>query len=195
MKPRSHSLQSFVDAARKAFDQAALDSNGRRVATRVFQKLQTVAPQSSTPGVRVPACSHLLNASSVETHDSSLRVLLDCFGEIEPGLRWKQRTSLGQVSDSANPFGNAMILGPGGLEEREDVWVGVSLLAPNVRYPDHHHPPEEVYLVMSDGDFRQAEAAWFSPGVGGSFYNPPGIQHAMRSTAVPLLAFWLLPVN
>ena len=28
--------------------------------------------------------------------------------------------------------------------------VGVSLMAPAVQYPDHRHPPEEVYLALVD---------------------------------------------
>ncbi|TWI26842.1 dimethlysulfoniopropionate lyase [Mesorhizobium tianshanense] len=35
------------------------------------------------------------------------------------------------------------------------------------------------------------EGRWFAPG-GGSFYNPPGTRHAMRSNNAPLLAFWAL---
>lgn len=90
---------------------------------------------------------------------------------------------------------NAMILGPGGLEDRNDLWLGVTLMAPHVRYPDHDHPPEETYLVLSHGEFKQADKDWFSPGIGGSFYNPPGIKHAMRSLDRPLLAFWALLVD
>ena len=57
-----------------------------------------------------------------------------------------------------------MILGPAGLENRRDVWFGVSLLAPHVRYTDHSHAPEETYLVLSDGEFRQGDGDWFTPG-------------------------------
>jgi quercetin dioxygenase-like cupin family protein len=85
-----------------------------------------------------------------------------------------------------------MIVGPGGLEPRHDVWLGVSLLAPGVRYPDHTHAPEETYLVLSRGTFRQNDGPWFEPGIGGSFYNPPGILHAMRAEDEPLFAFWAL---
>ena len=49
-----------------------------------------------------------------------------------------------------------------------------------------------VYLVLSDGEFRQGDADWFTPGVGGSFYNTPFITHAMRSAHTPLFAFWAL---
>jgi quercetin dioxygenase-like cupin family protein len=95
-------------------------------------------------------------------------------------------------ANMAEGHANAVIVGPGGVERRNDVRVGVSLLAPYVRYPDHNHPPDESYLVLSDGDFRQGDGDWFEPGIGGTLYNPPNIVHAMRSGNTPLLAFWLL---
>ena len=58
--------------------------------------------------------------------------------------------------------------------------------------PDHTHLPEETYLVLSAGQFRQEDGPWFESGIGGSFYNPPGIVHAMRSGSEPLFAFWTL---
>lgn len=82
-----------------------------------------------------------------------------------------------------------MIIGPGGIEERKDLWIGASLMAPNVRYPDHDHAPEEAYLVLSEGEFRQGDGEWFSPAIGSSFYNVPRIKHAMRSADTPLFAF------
>ena len=85
-----------------------------------------------------------------------------------------------------------MIVGPGGLESRNDVHIGVSLLAPNVRYPDHNHAPEEVYLVLSPGRFQHGEFGWFEPGIGGTLYNEPNIRHAMASDEAPLFALWLL---
>ena len=65
-------------------------------------------------------------------------------------------------------------------------------MAPNTRYPDHRHPPEEVYLVLSPGEWRQGDGAWHEPGPGGVVHNPPAIVHAMRSGDTPLLAIWCL---
>ena len=66
-------------------------------------------------------------------------------------------------------------------------------MAPGIRYPDHRHPPEEVYVVLSDGEWMQGEGNWFKPGIGGIVYNSPSILHAMRAPASePLLAVWLL---
>ena len=112
---------------------------------------------------------------------------------LEPELTWRRRAGDGTASANfAEGHANAMIFGPSGIEERRDLWIGATLMAPRVRYPDHRHAPEETYLVMSEGEFRQADGDWFSPGVGGSFYNPPGILHAMRSLDTPFLAFWAL---
>jgi quercetin dioxygenase-like cupin family protein len=92
---------------------------------------------------------------------------------------------------------NANLLGPypEALERRDDVWVGVSLMAPEITYPDHNHPPEEVYLALSRGYWRQNTHPWHEPGIGGVVYNPPGITHAMRSGPEPFLAIWCLPID
>ena len=106
---------------------------------------------------------------------ASLRRLIDAFRAIEPEREWVRRSSY-DATASANfveGHANAMILGPAGLENRRDVWLGASLLAPQVRYTDHSHAPEETYLVLSDGEFRQGDGDWFTPGMGGSFYNTP----------------------
>ncbi len=112
---------------------------------------------------------------------------------IEPQLDWKVRPGA-EAHGKAFLHGhaNATIVGREGLEIRDDVWIGVSLMAPQTRYPDHRHPPEEIYVVLSDGEWRQADNAWHVPGVGGLVYNPSNIVHAMRSADQPLLALWFL---
>jgi hypothetical protein len=65
-------------------------------------------------------------------------------------------------------------------------------MAPHVRYPDHNHPPEEVYLVLSPGWFQHGDSSWSEPGIGGTFHNVPNIKHAMASGDAPLLALWCL---
>jgi hypothetical protein len=52
--------------------------------------------------------------------------------------------------------------------------------------------PEEVYVALSPGEWRQNDDPWIEPGVGGLFYNPPSIRHAMRSGPKPFLAAWCL---
>lgn len=87
---------------------------------------------------------------------------------------------------------NAVIFGIGGLVHSDQLRLGVSLLAPNVCHPEHNHSPEEVYLVISEGEFRQGGGKWFTPRFCGALYNEPNIVHAIRSGPRPLLALWVL---
>jgi len=117
--------------------------------------------------------------------------LLHAFAAISGKLPWYKRHA-SDLPDFENGHINAEIIGPNGLEVRDDVLVGVTLMRPNLTYPDHHHPPEEVYIVLSEGLWRQNDAPWWSPGIGGYVYNPPNILHAMQSVETPLCAIWAL---
>ncbi|HEV7307662.1 dimethylsulfonioproprionate lyase family protein [Ensifer sp.] len=192
---RSDALQAFLDAAFVAFEDCARDPRARRSITRISALLETPQPQRTDLGKRLPAGELWLDeAMSSKTGRTSLDMLIERFRAVEPLLEWKCRSVYDDTASEnfLTGHGNAMIVGPGGLEDRSDLWLGATLMAPNVRYPDHDHAPEETYLVLSEGEFQHGTSEWFSPGVGGSFYNPPGIRHAMRSGETPLLAFWAL---
>ena len=197
MTHRSEALQSFVDIAGLAFDEFAQDPNSRRSIRQIFASLRTASSERPGPGSRLAVCSHLQDALNLETADETLLRLASQFKTIEPLVEWRRRShDDGSASDNfVDGHANAMIIGPGGLEDRKDVWLGVTLMAPNVRYPNHVHAPEEVYLVLSKGEFRQEDETWFSPGIGGSFYNRPNIRHAMRSVETTLFAFWALSAH
>ena len=68
----------------------------------------------------------------------------------------------------------------------------MSLLAPKVVYPRHHHAPREIYLVLSEGDWFTEAKHWTTPGIGGMVYHDANMVHAMRSGPAPLLAIWCL---
>ena len=103
------------------------------------------------------------------------------------------RAGASSVSDSFfNGHANSHLIGPNGLAEQAGFVVGVSLLAPTVRYPMHSHPPAEIYIVMSPGEWFREDEGWYSPEMGRIIYHPPGITHAMRAGSAPLLAIWCL---
>ena len=144
---------------------------------------------------RLPACSHLPEAIATASSASEILArLMGGFAAIEPYLCWHRRTTAGPNASDNWPDGhaNAEIIGAKGVESRPGLQIGVSVLAPHVRYPDHSHPPEEVYLVLSPGRFQHGATPWFEPGIGGTFHNVPNIKHAMASDAAPLLAMWCL---
>lgn len=194
MTARDEQLQLFLDAAFVAYDRLVGSTEGRRSILEIFGMLEQPGIARKSSGNRLPVCDWLSDAVSVKTVQPAVSRFIDLFQTIEPRLEWvRRRKHDGTASENFDDgHANAMIVGPGGIEEREDLWLGVTLMAPNVRYPDHFHEPEETYLVLSDGEFRQGEGDWFAPGVGGTFYNPPNIKHAMRSGERPLLTFWAL---
>lgn len=195
MTARPEALQSFLDAGLDAFEARAQDPRAKASLARIRAALKAPGEVSDRAGGRLPVCDLLGEVAAPERFGApDLRRLTRAFGRLEPQLRWETRGG-DMATASANIAGghaNARIVGPGGLERRGDVWLGVSLMAPHVRYPDHNHPPEETYLVLSEGEFRHGESGWFAPGMGGTFYNEPGIPHAMRTAERPLFAFWAL---
>lgn len=193
---RPEALQAFLDAVRRGFEDTSSDSETRGCLSRVFGALEKLASGREADPVRVPTAALLGQALKPACQpESKFENLANRILHLDPLLSWKRRAGdAPHASPSyADGHANAMVVGPGGLEERRDVWVGLSLLAPDVRYPDHRHAPEEIYLVLSDGQFRQGERAWFTPGIGGTLYNEPNILHAMASSpSTPFLAVWCL---
>lgn len=197
MTIRDTSLQQLLDISR---DIIAGSGDGRAIKAgeRVFERLSGPAGSSSAVAAeRLPACRNNIAAAlaGLAACPSPLPELGNAFAAVEAALRWyhrKNSESLGQAFRDGHA--NAMLVGPGGIEERNDVWVGATVMAPGVTYPDHDHPPEEVYIALSPGAWWNAAMDWTEPGPGGIIYNPPGILHAMRSDAQPLLALWFLPI-
>ena len=198
MAIRDSHLQQLLDVSERII---AASGNARAVAagTRVFGSLARRTGTSSgvTPS-RLAASSQPLDAAlaGLVARPSPLPELGAALAALAGGLSWYRRKNAEAVGQ---PFfdghANAMLVGPGGLEQRDDAWVGVTVMAPQIVYPDHDHPPEEVYIALSPGEWWNAEMDWTEPGPGGIIYNPPGILHAMRSHAAPFLALWFLPID
>jgi quercetin dioxygenase-like cupin family protein len=194
--PRSPDLQSFLTSAEAAIRHGyGVDERVRPAAERMFSALRAPSTQAGGPGMaRMPVCRHLPAAlEHARRQPGPVGALADAFAVIEPRLEWKVRAGVEAWGEAfLNGHANAAIAGAEGLEIRPDVRIGVSLMAPHTQYPDHRHPPEEIYVVLSRGEWRQASKPWHEPGIGGLVYNPPDIVHSMRSTEQPLLALWFL---
>ena len=184
---RGADLQRFLDAA----EQALQRTTGPAAAVAAEVVSRWAGPgQPGSGGGRLPVCDWIAPALAAQPSP-----LADSFAALQHQLGWARRKS----ADPANTafwtgHANAMILGPGGLEERGDVWVGATVMAPGTLYPDHNHPPAEVYLPLSPGEWWNAAMDWTDPGPDGFIYNPPGILHAMRAGEKPFLALWFLPI-
>ena len=146
------------------------------------------------PGACPEVLAHLDSAlAGLEGASPTLRRLGAALAAIAPVVPWSKRAHDGpDAARFAAGHGNALIIGRHGAEEREGIALGVSLMAPHIRYPDHSHPPDELYLVLSEGAWRRGDGDWVEPGIGGTVRNPPDVVHAMRAGARPLLAIWAL---
>ena len=192
---RPEVLVRFFDTARDALSARVEEGTpSAAVAMRAFEALERSVGAIAPGTLDVPpACRHLPSALEHARATTEISSLAKAFEALEPELRWRRRPgseAAGEVFHDGHA--NADIVGPVGLEQRSDVWFGASLVAPHVRYIDHRHPPEEVYIVMSDGEWYREDRGWHTPGAGGIVYNPPNIVHAMRAGPRALLALWLL---
>lgn len=196
MTPREPNLRALLDgvetviAARATPDMAA-------TAARVYERLTASVGFSTAAVVRqLPVCRHLdAIYSDMAAEASPLPEIASAFMALETRLNWtRRRTSTPTRQPFHDGHANATLIGPDGLERRDDVWMGVTLMAPGITYPDHSHPPEEVYVAFTDGEWWNAAMDWTEPGPGGLIYNPPAILHAMRSGGKPFLALWLLSI-
>lgn len=192
---RDPAVAAFLAATEAAvLADAVAGSDAARTAREVFARCRARAGAAGgTPAARLPVCDHLAAAEAIP-RGAARAAVMRALREVSGRLSWVRRAATpGAGPDFADGHANAMILGPGGLEERDDLRIGVTLMAPGITYPDHDHPPEEVYLALTPGEWWNARMDWTDPGPRGLIYNPPGIRHAMRSGPAPFLAVWLLP--
>lgn len=164
----------------------------RGIVSTLFGTLTRPMPMDAAVSAVDPPSADLLQPAleTARSGDQDLHRLACAFEALEPLVPWARGRPPGQ----GYPIDlHAVIVGPNGLEPREDAEIGVSLMAPGSAYVDHHHPPPEVYLVLSGGEWRHRADPWVTPGIGGVIYNPPHIVHNMRATDAPLFAFWCLP--
>ena len=191
---RSAVLQEFLDLSEAALLAAVPSDDAALAADRVIARWQAEGDASDRPAERLDVCDHL-TAALTFAEGTPRQALARAFAALAPDLVWRRRGS----ADPSDPrfwhgHANAQILGPNGIEKRDDVWVGATLMAPGTDYPRHSHKPEEIYLALAPGEWWNASTDWADPGATGAIYNPPGILHAMRSGPAPFLALWFLPL-
>lgn len=194
---RSLTMQRFLDALKAAFDASLQSESARDAVDRVFQA--AIRPATAgTPVSEVLDVTQLFPEALAPLlpRKDALGDLARALADLAPDLVWTTRKVIGPTASPGFEWAhaNSYLMGPGALEDRPDLWIGLSLMAPGTRYPDHDHAPEEVYLVLSPGEFWHDDKAWIAPGVGGTVHNRPGIRHAMRAADAPFLAIWVLPV-
>ncbi|MDQ2065329.1 dimethylsulfonioproprionate lyase family protein [Xinfangfangia sp. CPCC 101601] len=192
---RSPEVQEFLDQSAASMREARMPSPAALAACNKAIGLWQGTAGRLVPAspLRLPVCDWVAPALEL-ANEGPRAALAAAFAGIAHQLQWTRRSSA-RPEDTAfwDGHANAVILGPGGLEERSDLMIGATVMAPHTTYGDHNHPPEEVYLSLTPGEWWNAEMDWTDPGAKGAIYNPPAIRHQMRSGAAPFLALWYLP--
>jgi Dimethlysulfonioproprionate lyase len=187
-------LREFLAALEAAIARAGPTEAAAQVVRRVFDAESSADEPPIAAGEAPPVCVLLDRAlATAMAGGSPAATVAERLAVLAPGLNWARRPG----SHCAAPafrdgHANACIIGPGGVASCERVMIGVSLMAPDLQYPDHRHPPAEVYYSLSPGSWRQGDGPWVTPSIGGLVYNPSNVVHSMRSSDLPLLAIWCL---
>jgi quercetin dioxygenase-like cupin family protein len=196
---RDPALQKMVDAvavAVRAHPQQAPEAGV--MVDRIFSALATsvgAQTEGRSAGDLPPACRYFGAAlSTADGGPAPVAAMASALRALEPRLSWYRRPGA-QTSDTDffDGHANAHLVGAQGLERRDDIWIGLSLMAPEIIYPRHRHPPEEVYVALSSGTWMRDDVQLPPSNAGDLIHNPPEVWHAMSSTPdAPLLAIWCL---
>lgn len=161
--------------------------------TQAFTNYQTSPSKVERARQTLPAGSHLGAALTSASRELGLWGISEACKLIASDLDWYPTHSPTHPhSASANVevgHANATLYGPGGLVSSDRLRIGMSLLAPDVRHPDHSHAPAKMYLVVPEGEFRKDGSDWAAPGYRGLLYTEAGDVHAMRSGAEAIVGF------
>ncbi len=192
-------LQNFISALEAGIRTRIADyPDATPIVDRIFTTLKnTDGIQGNERPTRLPVCDHLENAfCQARKGPKPIYELTNALENIEKNFKWHQKPEAEKLSkEFFNGHANAVIVGKGGLEIRQDVRIGVSLVAPRIDYPRHHHPPEELYIALAPGKWMQDDKELILQNSGDLIHNPPNCWHAMQASQAPLLAIWCLWLN
>ncbi|ANK95358.1 MULTISPECIES: dimethylsulfonioproprionate lyase family protein [Rhizobium] len=189
---RPQPLQEFLNDIGGLMLSAEAPAVASFVAGKVLQKLLKtgkVRPEGG-PLLGVPegldgAISHLAKSGR------KFEAIAGQFKSLADKLLWRRgRTGPFASLNFGNTHSHAVLVGPGGLEERADLRVGVIYMDRYTRFPDHVQTQPRAFILLSPGEICLGDSQWFSAATGTVFANDAGQSFAIRCTAQPLLAVW-----
>lgn len=87
-------------------------------------------------------------------------------------------------------FGCYCIIGPNAPWISDTLWSFMVHMPAGLDYTWHHHPAEEIYVVIDgEAEFRRAGMPPERLGRGGSSFHASGQPHAMRTLDQPVVAY------
>ncbi|MDK4734905.1 dimethylsulfonioproprionate lyase family protein [Rhizobium sp. CNPSo 3490] len=189
---RPRPLQEFLNDVGGLMLSAEAPAVASFVAGKVLQRLLKTGkvrpegdPLPGVPGGLDDAIGHL--AKSGRKYEA----IAGQFKSLADKLLWRRgRTGPFASLNFGNTHSHAVLIGPGGLEERADLRVGVIYMDRYTRFPDHVQTQPRAFILLSPGEICLDDSQWFSAATGTVFANDAGQSFAIRCTAQPLLAVW-----
>jgi len=137
--------------------------------------------------------------ASLRAADGIPPALVAALETLGPCLSWAQNPNYRRRPPDAtflDHYGYAVVAGPAdgppALAVDSRLAVGVLLLGPGAHYPLHAHPAIEVYYTLTAGAaWWRADGPWRCEPAGAFIHHEPGVRHATRAGASPLLAVYL----
>lgn len=110
------------------------------------------------------------------------------FGQV----RWTEFYEENPWSESFLPlFANGEGIGPDGRLKHNEVILGLFLLGPRVTYPEHAHPAEEFYIVLTGNpEFKLGSGNFVLQEAGAVVLHHSDISHAIRTSSEPCFAIY-----
>lgn len=127
---------------------------------------------------------------SLRKHDG-YRDLAEGLRRVSGQLAWASAPS-GPFSSMSfeNSNSHAVIVGPGGREDRADARIGITILSRYARMPDHRLQSPRAYLALTPFEFSTESTGWVKAQVGSVCFAPADEIVAYRCTTTPLLMIW-----
>ncbi len=189
---RPFALQQLINALGNLLLAHDVPSMSRYIAGKIFHDLSRPAPMYGVGRNTLPASGYLADALDVAIQGGGpLAELAKTISSIAPDLGWyRSRTGPFASINFVRGHAHALMVGPGGMEERDDVHIGATVMAPYGRFPDHRRKHPTVFLALSRAEVRMDDEDWIVRSPGGVFFSDEGHEFAMRCTANPLLLVW-----
>ena len=160
--------------------------------TAMWGEASPVAPT----GHELPVLQYLEDALLV-SQDFALAHLAANFAGCVDRLAWSQNRAYVEMAknkDFLEGYSYSTLSGPQGPIKRAAPFCGFFLMAPNLLYPGHYHPPREIYLILTPGvRWKLEDGDWFDVEPGDLILHQPSVVHATQTGDEPFLAFvaWL----
>ncbi|ODR92269.1 dimethylsulfonioproprionate lyase family protein [Sinorhizobium alkalisoli] len=189
---RPKNLQTVINVAANLFLAPDVPVMAKYVAGKIFHTLMKPSSLYSAGGNILPAAEHLAETLAEATRlGGTIGAMADAILAIAPELRWyRSRSGPFASVNFARDHAHASIIGPGGIEDRDDVHIGLTVMGPYSRFPDHRRKFPTAYLPLSRVEVLSDDGDWTVADPGRAFFVEEGREFAMRCTGNPLLLLW-----